>query len=106
MGCRQGLFKATHRSLIGILGNVLLHHTNSSDCGSHPGGAERNGKTKNQRKSTKNSGKQERVTELDSCGPSCQQCTEGTEAIHQGEGKPEGRALPASGVLHGSGQNR
>ena len=49
-----------------------------SDYGRHTGGTQRNGKTKNQRKSTKNSGKQERVTELDSCGPSRKQSAEGT----------------------------
>ena len=49
-----------------------------SDYGRHTGGTQRNGKTKNQRKSTKNSSKQERMTELDSCGPPCKQSAEGT----------------------------
>ena len=49
-----------------------------SDYGRHTGGTQRNRKTKNQRKSTKNSSKQERMTELDSCSPPCKQSAEGT----------------------------
>ena len=85
MGCRQGLFKPAHRSLIGIGKRPFAPYKFF-----RPQTILGNGKRKNKEsaKSTKNSGKQERVTELDSCGPSCQQCTEGTQAIHQGEGKP------------------
>ena len=71
-----------------------------SDYVRHTGGTQRNGKTKNQRKRTKNSSKQERVTELDPCGPSRKQSTEGTDSIHQGECESEGGALATSSVFH------
>ena len=71
-----------------------------SDYGRHTGGSQRNEKTKNQRKSTNNSSKQERMTELDSCGPSRKQSTEGTESIHQGECKSKGGTLAASSVFY------
>ena len=70
-----------------------------SDYGRHTGGTQRNGKTKNQRKSTKNSSKQERMTKLDPRGPSRKQSSEGTESIHQGECKSEGGALATSSVF-------
>ena len=77
-----------------------------SDYGRHTGGTQRNGKTKNQRKSTKNSSKQERMTKLDTCGPSRKQSAEGTESIHQGKCKSEGGALATSSVFHCRGQYR